>query len=132
TRACGVHRADGDRSVLQSNHLRARRPHPRRRRLPSHAGDTGGSIPVFGTRGSGREFQKMICLKMEQELLPARPAKCRLREPRNVSSVNMCQSPARWDHAEKEEYDAMRMQEIDIHDYARQLLDAHGDRAIVE
>jgi hypothetical protein len=32
----------------------------------------------------------------------------------------------------KEEYDAMRMQEIDIHDYARQLLDAHGDRAIVE
>lgn len=74
----------------------------------------------------------MICLKMEQELLPARPAKCRLREPGNVSSVNMCQSPARWDHAEKEEYDAMRMQEIDIHDYARQLLDAHGDRAIVE
>jgi hypothetical protein len=74
----------------------------------------------------------MICLKMEQELLPARPAKYRLREPGNVSSVNMCQSPARWDHAEKEEYDAMRMQEIDIHDYARQLLDAHGDRAIVE
>jgi hypothetical protein len=74
----------------------------------------------------------MICLKMEQELLPARPAKGRLREPGNVSSVNMCQSPARWDHAEKEEYDAMRMQEIDIHDYARQLLDAHGDRAIVE
>jgi hypothetical protein len=32
----------------------------------------------------------------------------------------------------KEEYDAMRMQEIDIHDNARQLLDAHGDRAIVE
>jgi hypothetical protein len=74
----------------------------------------------------------MICLKMEQELLPARPAKGRLREPGNVSSVNMCQSPARWDHAEKEEYDAMRMQEIDIHDYARQLLDAHGDRAVVE
>ena len=74
----------------------------------------------------------MICLKMERELLPARPAKCRLREPGNVSSVNMCQSPARWDHAEKEEYDAMRMQEIDIHDYARQLLDAHGDRAVVE
>ncbi|MFL6832681.1 MAG: hypothetical protein ACJ8F0_08820 [Xanthobacteraceae bacterium] len=24
------------------------------------------------------------------------------------------------------------MQEIDIHDYARQLLDAHGDRAVVE
>jgi hypothetical protein len=26
----------------------------------------------------------------------------------------------------------LRMQEIDIHDYARQLLDAHGDRAVVE
>jgi hypothetical protein len=32
----------------------------------------------------------------------------------------------------KEEHDVMRMQEIDIHDYARQLLDAHGDRAVVE
>jgi hypothetical protein len=32
----------------------------------------------------------------------------------------------------KEEHDAMRMQEIDIRDYARQLLDAHGDRAVVE
>ena len=26
----------------------------------------------------------------------------------------------------------MMMQEIDIHDYARQLLEAHGDRAIAE
>jgi hypothetical protein len=26
----------------------------------------------------------------------------------------------------------MRMQEIDIHDYARQLWDAHGDKAVVE
>jgi hypothetical protein len=26
----------------------------------------------------------------------------------------------------------MRMQEIDIHDYARQLLDAHGEKAVVE
>jgi hypothetical protein len=26
----------------------------------------------------------------------------------------------------------MKMQEIDIHDYARQLLDAHGDKAVVE
>jgi hypothetical protein len=32
----------------------------------------------------------------------------------------------------KEEHDAMKMQEIDIHDYARQLLDAHGDKAVVE
>ncbi len=26
----------------------------------------------------------------------------------------------------------MRMREIDIHDYARQLLEAHGDKAIAE
>ena len=26
----------------------------------------------------------------------------------------------------------MRMQEIDVHDYARQLLDAHGEKAVVE
>ena len=26
----------------------------------------------------------------------------------------------------------MMMQEIDIHDYARQLLEAHGDRAVAE
>lgn len=26
----------------------------------------------------------------------------------------------------------MRMHEIDIHDYARQLLEAHGDRAVAE
>jgi hypothetical protein len=32
----------------------------------------------------------------------------------------------------KEEHDAMKMQEMDIHDYARQLLDAHGDKAVVE
>jgi hypothetical protein len=31
-----------------------------------------------------------------------------------------------------EEHDAMRMQEIDIHDYARQLLEAHGDKAVAE
>ena len=26
----------------------------------------------------------------------------------------------------------MRMQEMEIHDYARQLLDAHGDKAVAE
>jgi hypothetical protein len=26
----------------------------------------------------------------------------------------------------------MRMQEIDIHDYARQLLESHGDKAVIE
>jgi hypothetical protein len=34
--------------------------------------------------------------------------------------------------AEEEEHDAMLMQETDIHDYARQLLEAHGDRAVAE
>jgi hypothetical protein len=40
--------------------------------------------------------------------------------------------PAQRNRAEQEEHDAMRMQEIDIHDYARQLLEAHGDKAVVE
>jgi hypothetical protein len=34
--------------------------------------------------------------------------------------------------AQEEEHDAMRMQEIEIHDYARQLLEAHGDKAVAE
>ena len=34
--------------------------------------------------------------------------------------------------AEEEEHDAMLMQETDIHEYARQLLEAHGDRAVAE
>jgi hypothetical protein len=50
----------------------------------------------------------------------------------NVSSVNVYDPRARWDRAEEEEHDAMTMKEIDIHDYARQLLDAHGDKAVVE
>jgi hypothetical protein len=33
---------------------------------------------------------------------------------------------------EEEEHDAMRMQEIDIFEYARQLLEAHGDKAVAE
>jgi hypothetical protein len=32
----------------------------------------------------------------------------------------------------EEEHDAMKIQEIDIQDYARQLLEAHGAQAIVE
>jgi hypothetical protein len=30
------------------------------------------------------------------------------------------------------EHDAMRMQEMEISDYARQLFEAHGDKAIAE
>jgi hypothetical protein len=50
----------------------------------------------------------------------------------NISSVNVYDSRARCGRAEEEEHDAMKMKEIDIHDYARQLLDAHGDKAVVE
>jgi predicted small metal-binding protein len=32
----------------------------------------------------------------------------------------------------KKEHDAMKIQEIDIQDYARQLLEAHGAHAVVE
>jgi len=34
--------------------------------------------------------------------------------------------------ADEEEHDAMLMQEIDIHNFARQLLEAHGDKAVTE
>jgi hypothetical protein len=34
--------------------------------------------------------------------------------------------------AYKEEHEAMLMQETDIHDFARQLLEAHGDKAVAE
>jgi hypothetical protein len=47
--------------------------------------------------------------------------------------VNVYGSAADWSsrsRAEREEHDAMR--EIEIHDYARQLLEAHGARAIAE
>jgi hypothetical protein len=37
-----------------------------------------------------------------------------------------------FSRAENEEGDAMRMREIEVHDYARQLLEAHGDKALVE
>ena len=38
----------------------------------------------------------------------------------------------RSSRAEEEGDDAMKMDEINIHDYARQLLEAHGDRAVAE
>jgi hypothetical protein len=50
-----------------------------------------------------------------------------LRDGRNISSFADAIS-----RAEQEEYDAMRMQEIDVFDYARQLLEAHGDKAVAE
>src|ERR1700730_16538026 len=38
----------------------------------------------------------------------------------------------RRSRTEEEEHDAMKMHEIDIQDYARQLLEAHGARALAE
>src|SRR5258707_14675970 len=46
-----------------------------------------------------------------------------------LRGVNVHGSAAR-SRTEREEHDAMR--EIEIHDYARQLLEAHGARAIAE
>jgi hypothetical protein len=37
-----------------------------------------------------------------------------------------------FSRAKEKEHDAMRMQEIEIQDYARQLLEAHGDKAVAE
>ena len=34
--------------------------------------------------------------------------------------------------AEKEEHDAMRMYETEVYDYARQLLEAHGEKDVAE
>jgi hypothetical protein len=34
--------------------------------------------------------------------------------------------------SEEEEHDAMRLRETDIQDYARQLLEAHGAKAVAE
>jgi hypothetical protein len=49
---------------------------------------------------------------------------------RLVSSNGGAAQPAQ--RGTQEEYDTMQMQEVDIHDYARQLLEAHGTQAIVE
>jgi hypothetical protein len=56
--------------------------------------------------------------------------KCKLQV-----GVNVYRSRARlvlFGRAEEEEPDAMRMQETEIYDYARQLLEAHGDKAVAE
>jgi hypothetical protein len=51
-----------------------------------------------------------------------------------LMGVNVHRSRARsvCTGAEEKEYDAMRMQENEVYDYARQLLETHGDKAIAE
>ena len=56
--------------------------------------------------------------------IPGQDADCE-----GLIGVNVYGSAAR-SRTEREEHDAMR--EIEIHDYARQLLEAHGARAIAE
>jgi hypothetical protein len=50
------------------------------------------------------------------------------------TGVNACQSGVRYMQSRnaEEEDDAMRLREIDIQDYARQLLEAHGAQAVAE
>ena len=58
--------------------------------------------------------------------------RCRLRV---LIGVNVYRSRARLvfsDALKEEEPDAMRMQETEVYDYARQLLEAHGDKAVAE
>jgi hypothetical protein len=57
-----------------------------------------------------------------------------LQDLRKSRDVLRCGSDAIgvFSRAAEEEHDAMRMQEIEIHDYARQLLEAHGDKAVAE
>jgi hypothetical protein len=37
-----------------------------------------------------------------------------------------------FSRVQEEENDTMRMREIEVHEYARQLLEAHGDKAVAE
>jgi len=56
-----------------------------------------------------------------------------MMRPAGLEGVDADRSRATAVHSRaEEEDDAMRMQEIDIHDYARQLLEAHGDKAVAE
>jgi hypothetical protein len=37
-----------------------------------------------------------------------------------------------FSRVQEEENETMRMREIEVHEYARQLLEAHGDKAVAE
>jgi len=49
-----------------------------------------------------------------------------------VSVLTVSFAPGVSSRVQEEENDTMRMREIDVHDYARQLLEAHGDGAVAE
>ena len=58
--------------------------------------------------------------------------RCRLQVLIRCQRLSFLGAIGVFSHAEEEEHDAMRMQEIEIQDYARQLLEAHGDKAVAE
>lgn len=65
-------------------------------------------------------------------LSPPRHAKMRLQVLMGVNVRRSRARPACTGALKKKEHDAMRMQESEVYDYARQLLEAHGDKAIAE
>jgi len=62
--------------------------------------------------------------------LPSALLRCKLWALKGVNIAILVRGIC--SRAEEEEHDAMRMQEIEIQDYARQLLEAHGDKAVAE
>jgi hypothetical protein len=100
--------------------------HPSNLRFVAAAADSALNRPSWnGCRGlilSGRRPGKGPCNAPRRDTDYAR-----------LTGVDVCRSRPDWNsrsRSEQEEDDTMR--EIAIHDYARQLLEAHGARAIAE
>jgi len=77
---------------------------------------------------AGVRFWRPIDLEEALANIPGQDADCV-----GLIGVNVYGSVPAWNsrsRAEQEEHDAMR--EIEIHDFARQLLEAHGAKAVAE
>jgi hypothetical protein len=82
----------------------------------------------LGLSAAGVRFWRPIDLEEALANIPGQDADCV-----GLIGVNVYGSVPAWSsrsRAEQEEHDAMR--EIEIHDYARQLLEAHGAKAVAE
>jgi hypothetical protein len=94
-------------------------------------------VCVYAIPGRGRD---MAQVNVHRTLCGCRPRGCttlaimkRQEEDRASRQVSRRPFLMRFvGRAEEEEHDAMRMEEINIYDYARQLLEAHGDKAVAE
>jgi hypothetical protein len=64
-------------------------------------------------------------------LLPSRHARMREQILTGVNVHRLARLVV-YRRAEEKKHDAMRMQEAEVYDYARQLLEAHGDKAVAE